>query len=88
MFASQLLHDLRREHPGREGSPEDGVELFVETADAHLAEVPVRVDDGLPHNLALGLAAQLDGRAFALFKDDAGVGNADADLVIEKDVRR
>ena len=53
---------------------------MIEAADAHLAEVPVRVDDGLPHDLAFGLAAQRDGRAFALFEDDAGVGDADANL--------
>ena len=80
VFAAELLHDLRREHSWRKSSPEDGVELVIEAADAHLAEVPVRVDDGLPHDLAFGLATQRDGRAFALFKDDAGVGDADANL--------
>jgi hypothetical protein len=67
--------------PGSKSSPEDSVELGVETTDAHLAEVPVRVDDGLPHNFALGLAAELDGGTFALLKDDGGVWDADANLV-------
>ena len=51
MLAPQLLHDLGREDARGEGSPEDGVELVVQAADAHLGEVPVRVYDGLPHHL-------------------------------------
>ena len=51
VLAAELLHDLGREDPRREGAPEDGVELGVEAADAHLAEVPVRIDDGLADDL-------------------------------------
>ena len=80
MLASQLLHDFRRKHPGRKSSPEDGVELVIQAADAHLAEVPVGVDDGLSDDLALGLAAQRDGRALGLLEDDARVGQADTNL--------
>jgi hypothetical protein len=80
VLAAQLLHDFRWEHPGCKGAPEDGVELLVEAADAHLAEVPVRIDDGLPHDLAFRLAAQLEGRPLGLLEDDARVGQAQADL--------
>ncbi len=80
MVASQLLHDFRREDSGSKSSPEDRVELLIQTTDPHLGEVPVRIDDRLSNDLALGLSAELDGRAFALLKDDARVGKADSDL--------
>ena len=80
VVASQLLHDFRRKHSGGEGSSEDRVELLIQTTDAHLGEVPVRIDDRLPDDLALRLSAELDGGGIGLLEDDAGVGQADADL--------
>ena len=80
VVASQLLHDFRRKHSGGEGSSEDRVELLIQTADAHLGEVPVRIDDRLTDDLALRLSAKLDGGGIGLLEDDAGVGQADADL--------
>ena len=47
VFTSQLIDEFWREDSGGEGAPEDGVEFSVETADSHLVEVPVRIDDGL-----------------------------------------
>ena len=44
---TELRHDLGRENTRGESSPENGRELFVQTANAHLVEVPVRVDDRL-----------------------------------------
>ena len=61
MFAAELLHDFRREHSRRKSSPKDCIELLIQTTDAHLAEVPVRIDNRLPHDLALRLATELDG---------------------------
>ena len=44
VFDAELLDDLGRENTRGEGASKDRVELFVETADAHFGEVPVRVD--------------------------------------------
>ena len=51
VFASQLLHNLRREDARGEGPSEDSVELVVQAANPHLCEVPVWIDDGLPYHL-------------------------------------
>lgn len=56
MLAAELVHDLGRENPGGEGSSEDGVELGVQSPDAHLGEVPVGVDD--LGSLDLGVGCQ------------------------------
>ena len=42
---TELFNDFRREDAGGECSAEYGVELLVEAADAHLVEVPVRIDE-------------------------------------------
>ena len=42
---TELLDDFRREDAGGECPAEDSVELLVEAADAHLVEVPVRIDE-------------------------------------------
>ena len=45
MLATKLVHDLRRENSWGKGSSEDRIELGVQPSDAHLREVPVRIDD-------------------------------------------
>ena len=49
---TELRHDLGRENTRGESSPENGRELFVQTANAHLVEVPVRVDYRLDGSFA------------------------------------
>lgn len=44
-YVTELLHDFGREDARGERAPEHGGKLGVETADAELLEVPVRVDD-------------------------------------------
>ena len=51
VLAPQLLHDLWWEYPGSKGTAEYGVELSVQASNAHLAKVPIWVDDGLPDHL-------------------------------------
>ena len=54
--------------------PEYSVELCVQAPDAHLAEVPVRVDNLGPLHLALALAGEVEAAALRLLEADAGVG--------------
>ncbi len=69
VLASKLFHDLWWEDPGGKGSSEDCIELSIQSTDAHLAEVPIWVDDALTLHFALGLASQEDRGAFSLLKD-------------------
>ena len=66
--------------------PEYSIELRVQTSDAHLAEVPVWVDDLRPLNLALALPSQVHGAALHLAPLYGGVGKKEStgDLVLEK----
>ena len=59
MLAAELVHDLRRKNPGGEGSSEDGVELGVQSPDAHLGEVPVGVDDLGSLDLGVGCQSEV-----------------------------
>ena len=56
---TQLFDDFRWENTGSERSPENGVELRVQTTDAHLVKVPVGIDNGLVHGFAVKLRVQL-----------------------------
>ena len=66
--------------------PEYSIELRVQTSDAHLAEVPVRVDDLCPLHFALALAGQVHGAALHLAPLNGGVGKKEStgDLVLER----
>ena len=44
---AQLLHERGREDARRKGAAEDGAELVVETANAHVLELEVRLQDGV-----------------------------------------
>lgn len=52
---TQLFNNFWREHARGESSAEDCVEFVVQTTDAHLAEIPVRIDNGLTRLLAVGM---------------------------------
>ena len=45
MFTTQLLNDLRRKDSGGKSSPKNGIELVIQTANAHLGKIPIRIDD-------------------------------------------
>ena len=66
--------------------PEYSIELRVQTSDAHLAEVPVRVDDLRPLHLALTLTRQVHGAAlhFAPLNGSVGKKESTGDLVLER----
>ena len=53
---THLFHNVRREDSGGEGTAEDVGELLVQTTDAHLLKVPVRVDDTLSLLFGFGLS--------------------------------
>ena len=59
MLAAELVHDLGRENSGGERSSEDGVELGVQSPDAHLGEVPVGVDDLGSLDLGVGCQSEV-----------------------------
>ena len=63
--------------------PEYCIELCVESSDAHLAEVPVRVDDLSPLHLPLALPGEIEAAALHLLPADGSVGQQEAagDLV-------
>lgn len=55
---THLLHNVRRENPGSEGSAENVGELLVQTSNSHLLKVPVRVDDCLSSLLGFCLTCK------------------------------
>ena len=58
--------------------PEYCIELCVESSDAHLAEVPVRVDDLSPLHLPLALPGQIEAAPLHLLPADGSVGQEEA----------
>ena len=68
-----MLRKLRRTFP-----PEYCIELSVESPNAHLAEVPVRVDDLSPLHLPLALPGEVEAAALHLLPADWRVGQQEA----------
>ena len=58
--------------------PEYCIELCVQSPDAHLAEVPVRVDDLSPLHLPLALPGEVQAAALHLLPADGSVGQEEA----------
>lgn len=73
MLDVQLLNDFDWKHSRSERSSEDRAELLVQTADAELLEVPVRIDQRLLLNLALRFAGQINESTFFLLENHGRV---------------
>ena len=69
----QLDVDLRQTF-----KPEYCIKLCVQSSDAHLAEVPVRVDDLSPLHLPLALPSEIEATSLHLLPADGSVGQQEA----------
>ena len=74
MFAPELINEFGWEDARGESASKDGVELTIQSADAHFVKVPIGIDDGLMLGLSFGLAAEVDHRAFGFLEYYARVG--------------